>query len=59
MEDGTFIKPASDQLVYAGMLGIRAAMPFVASASLATAVTIAIRYSAVRRQSELKPKYMT
>jgi acyl-CoA oxidase len=55
LEDGTFIKPPNEKLVYGGMLGIRALIPVNTAATLAAAVTIAIRYSCVRRQSELKP----
>ena len=56
LEDGTYVKPANDKLIYGGMLTIRANIPLAASDKLAAAVTIAIRYSCVRRQSELKPK---
>jgi len=57
LADGTYVKAVNDKLIYGGMLGIRANIPLQSSESLACAVTIAIRYSCVRRQSELKPKY--
>ena len=55
LEDGSFVAPQNAKLTYAGMLAIRAALPIAASRNLAMAVTIATRYSCVRRQSELKP----
>lgn len=55
LDDGTYIKPSNEKIMYGGMLGIRAGLPLQASMTLASAVTIAIRYSLVRRQSELKP----
>lgn len=55
LEDGTYVKPSNEKIMYGGMLGIRAGLPLRASMGLASAVTIAIRYSLVRRQSELKP----
>jgi len=58
LEDGTYMKPASDRLIYSGMVNVRVKIVKGSSASLAAAVTIAIRYSAVRRQSELKPGYV-
>lgn len=55
LADGTYVKPLNEKIMYGGMLGIRAGLPLRASIGLASAVTIAIRYSLVRRQSELKP----
>jgi len=55
LEDGTYVKPENAKIMYGGMLGIRAGLPSSMSMALASAVTIAIRYSLVRRQSELKP----
>jgi len=57
LKDGTFVQAAShDKLMYGTMLYIRCFIVFnVAAFSLAEAVTIAVRYSCVRRQSELKP----
>jgi acyl-CoA oxidase len=50
--DGTYAKPAvgSDKLAYLGMVGIRAGIVNTAGMLLARAVTVAIRYSLVRRQ---------
>lgn len=56
LEDGTYVKPENEKIMYGGMLGIRSGLPLQMSMALASAVTIAIRYSLVRRQSELKPK---
>ena len=53
--DGTFIKPKNEKLTYSGMLAIRAVLPASAARILAAAVTVATRYSCVRRQSELRP----
>lgn len=55
LDDGTYVKPVNEKMMYGGMLGIRAGLPLQSSMYLAAAVTIAIRYSLVRRQSELKP----
>jgi len=55
LDDGTYVKPKSAKLVYGGMLGIRASLPRLAAHNIAKATVIAIRYSSVRRQSELKP----
>ncbi|XP_077183858.1 peroxisomal acyl-coenzyme A oxidase 1 isoform X2 [Paroedura picta] len=53
--DGTYVKPLSDKLTYGTMVFIRSIIVGDAARSLARACTIAIRYSAVRHQSELKP----
>jgi acyl-CoA oxidase len=55
LEDGTYIKPENDKIVYSGMLSIRATLPLQVATMLAKGVAIAIRYSCVRRQSELTP----
>ncbi|XP_054268638.1 probable peroxisomal acyl-coenzyme A oxidase 1 isoform X2 [Macrosteles quadrilineatus] len=56
MPDGTYIKAPSNKLTYGTMIFVRVALvKGVASSYLAKAVTIATRYSAVRRQSEMKP----
>lgn len=44
-----------DKLQYASMMSVRAALPTMAADGLSMACTIAIRYSCVRRQSEIKP----
>ncbi|XP_044309580.1 peroxisomal acyl-coenzyme A oxidase 1 isoform X5 [Varanus komodoensis] len=53
--DGTYVKPLNDKLTYGTMVFIRSIIVGDAARSLARACTIAIRYSAVRHQSELKP----
>ncbi|KAJ6660455.1 hypothetical protein lerEdw1_017879 [Lerista edwardsae] len=53
--DGTYVKPLSDKLTYGTMVFIRSLIVGDSARSLARACTIAIRYSAVRHQSELKP----
>ncbi|XP_075210147.1 acyl-coenzyme A oxidase 1-like [Lycorma delicatula] len=55
LKDGTYLKSPSDKLAYGTMIFVRVAIVRgVAASYLAKAVTIATRYSAVRRQSELK-----
>ena len=48
----------SKKLVYGGMMTLRAYIPLGSASQLAKAVTIAIRYSCVRHQSELQPGYI-
>uniref|UniRef100_A0A1B6GE28 Acyl-coenzyme A oxidase n=1 Tax=Cuerna arida TaxID=1464854 RepID=A0A1B6GE28_9HEMI len=56
LQDGTYIKSPSAKLTYGTMIFVRVALvKGVAGSFLAKAVTIATRYSAVRRQSEMKP----
>lgn len=57
LPDGTYISPANDRLLYAGMTSLRAMIVGSNERSLCMAVTIAVRYSAVRRQSEIEPGY--
>ncbi|NWI16342.1 ACOX1 oxidase, partial [Crypturellus soui] len=52
--DGTYVKPLSDKLTYGTMVFIRAHIVGDAARALSRSCTIAIRYSAVRHQSELK-----
>ncbi|XP_001628716.2 peroxisomal acyl-coenzyme A oxidase 1 [Nematostella vectensis] len=55
---GEFIRKSSkggEKAVYAPMMLIRAGIPFNVFYQLSRAMTIAIRYSTVRRQSEIKP----
>ena len=54
-EDGTFTQGVDAKLLYAGMMSARAEIPMSSSMQLAKALTIAIRYSCVRHQSELHP----
>ncbi|KAM6468970.1 peroxisomal acyl-coenzyme A oxidase 1 isoform 5-T5 [Liasis olivaceus] len=53
--DGTYVKPLNAKLTYGTMVFIRSIIVGDAARSLARACTIAIRYSAVRHQSELQP----
>ncbi|KAM5135159.1 peroxisomal acyl-coenzyme A oxidase 1 [Mantella aurantiaca] len=52
--DGTYVKPLSDKLTYGTMVFIRSMIVGESARSLARACTIAIRYSAVRHQSEIR-----
>ncbi|NXA55535.1 ACOX1 oxidase, partial [Nothocercus julius] len=52
--DGTYVKPLSDKLTYGTMVFIRSMIVGDSARALSRACTIAIRYSAVRHQSELK-----
>ncbi|KAK3759079.1 hypothetical protein RRG08_010693 [Elysia crispata] len=56
LEDGTFIFPKNDRLVYGSMTLIRTSIVGSCGRALAKAATIATRYSAVRRQSEIASK---
>ncbi|XP_067403689.1 peroxisomal acyl-coenzyme A oxidase 1 isoform X2 [Emydura macquarii macquarii] len=53
--DGTYVKPLSDKLTYGTMVFIRSLIVGDSARALSKACTIAIRYSSVRHQSELKP----
>ncbi|MEE6525050.1 hypothetical protein FKM82_024831, partial [Ascaphus truei] len=52
--DGTYMKPVSDKLTYGTMVFIRSMIVGDSARSLSRACTIAIRYSAVRHQSEIR-----
>ncbi|KAA0186590.1 hypothetical protein HAZT_HAZT004737, partial [Hyalella azteca] len=54
-KSGEYVQPASSKLTYGTMVFVRVAICFDAGRQLQRAVTIATRYSAVRRQSELVP----
>lgn len=56
LEDGTFVKAPSNVLTYGTMVLVRVNLVNASSWSLAKVATIAIRYSAVRRQSPIDPK---
>lgn len=58
LEDGTYVKAPSDKLTYGTMMFVRVVLVRDISNYLSKAVTIAIRYSAVRRQSQIKPEYV-
>ncbi|XP_077990252.1 peroxisomal acyl-coenzyme A oxidase 1-like [Glandiceps talaboti] len=53
--DGTYIKPQSMKLAYGSMVLLRVNFTRTAAECLAMASTIAIRYSTVRRQTEITP----
>ncbi|KAM4031061.1 peroxisomal acyl-coenzyme A oxidase 1 isoform 1-T1 [Anomaloglossus baeobatrachus] len=53
--DGTYVKPLSDKLTYGTMVFIRSMIVGDSARSLSRACTIAVRYSAVRHQSEIRP----
>lgn len=56
LKDGTYMKPKSDKHAYGPMIFVRAMIVLdQAARGIAQAATIAIRYSCIRRQSELKP----
>ncbi|KAM9296952.1 peroxisomal acyl-coenzyme A oxidase 1 [Gastrophryne carolinensis] len=52
--DGTYMKPVSDKLTYGTMVFIRSMIVGDSARSLSRACTIAVRYSAVRHQSEIR-----
>ncbi|XP_045447152.1 probable peroxisomal acyl-coenzyme A oxidase 1 [Melitaea cinxia] len=54
LKDGTFKASPNSKLVYGTMVYVRVTILNTASIYLAKAVTIAIRYAAIRRQSQLK-----
>ncbi|KAJ8363566.1 hypothetical protein SKAU_G00123970 [Synaphobranchus kaupii] len=53
--DGTYVKPPSDKLTYGTMVFVRSMIVGESARALSKACTIAIRYSTVRHQSELRP----
>ncbi|KAB7498100.1 putative peroxisomal acyl-coenzyme A oxidase 1 [Armadillidium nasatum] len=55
LKDGTYVQPPNEKLAYGTMVFVRVAICFDTLRQLQRAVTIATRYSAVRRQSELVP----
>lgn len=55
-EDGTFVRKSSNVLTYGTMVFVRVVIVRDMSTFLAQAATIAIRYSAVRKQSQINPK---
>ncbi|CAH2049994.1 unnamed protein product, partial [Iphiclides podalirius] len=56
LKDGTYVKVARHgKLTYGTMVFVRVTLVREAAFNLAKAVTIAVRYSAVRRQSQPKP----
>lgn len=55
LEDGTYVKSPSSKLTYGTMMFVRVVLVKDMCNYMAKAVTIATRYSAVRRQSQPKP----
>lgn len=55
-EDGTFVKGAPNVLTYGTMTFIRVGLVRGSAAYLAMGATIATRYSAVRKQSQINPQ---
>ncbi|ELU06137.1 hypothetical protein CAPTEDRAFT_20276 [Capitella teleta] len=53
--DGSYTPAKNAKVINGGMLRIRCQIPSQSASILAKAVTIAIRYSCVRRQSEMQP----
>ncbi|KAH3748665.1 hypothetical protein DPMN_183113 [Dreissena polymorpha] len=53
--DGTYVPPKNAKIAYGSMVFIRAMIVGDMGRSLAQASVIAIRYSAVRRQTEIRP----
>ncbi|CAB3410120.1 unnamed protein product [Caenorhabditis bovis] len=54
--DGTFIKPQNSKINYSAMVHVRAHMISHQALFLASCLTIAVRYSSVRRQGFIDPK---
>lgn len=54
-KEGDYVKPASDKLNYGTMVFVRVLLLDMFAFNIARACTIAVRYSAVRRQSEITP----
>ncbi|KAF9048370.1 acyl-CoA oxidase [Hymenopellis radicata] len=53
--DGKYVRPPHAKMSYGGMLYIRAGMVTTAGSIIARAITIAIRYTTVRRQGDKGP----
>lgn len=54
LEDGTYVKAPNSKLTYGTMMFVRVVLIKDASRYLSKACTIAIRYSAVRKQGQIK-----
>lgn len=54
-QDGTYVKSQNSKLNYGAMVFVRVVIVYDMVNYLSRAVTIATRYSAVRRQSQLRP----
>lgn len=55
LKDGTYQQPPSDKLAYGSMVLLRCSITASVAKCLAEACVISIRYSAVRRQTEISP----
>ena len=55
LPDGTYVRAKFDKLSYGTMVTVRAFLAYESFGFLSRAVTIAIRYSIVRRQTQNKP----
>ncbi|XP_071383529.1 peroxisomal acyl-coenzyme A oxidase 1, partial [Centroberyx affinis] len=53
--DGSYVKPPSSKLTYGTMVFIRSMIVGESARALSKSCTIAIRYSSVRHQSEIRP----
>lgn len=53
LEDGTYVKALNDKLTYGTMVFVRVVLVYDIVTYLSKAVTISIRYSAVRRQGQI------
>lgn len=58
LQDGKYVKPLHSKLSYGVMVQTRVGIVFSVSKELSRALTIATRYSAVRRQSEMVPGWV-
>lgn len=54
LPDGSFVKPPRDKMAYGSMVMTRVFISRAVVESLRRAVTIAVRYSAVRRQGQIE-----
>ncbi|XP_049873339.1 probable peroxisomal acyl-coenzyme A oxidase 1 [Pectinophora gossypiella] len=54
LEDGTYVKSVHSKLIYGSMVFVRVVIVFDMANHFAKAATIATRYSAVRRQGQIK-----
>ncbi|CAD6185266.1 unnamed protein product [Caenorhabditis auriculariae] len=55
-KDGTYIKPPHAKMSYSAMVHVRAHMNNTMAYFLASSLTIAVRYSSIRRQGHINPK---
>ncbi len=53
--DGTYSKPPTDKITYGTMVQVRSGIVIFTAGALSKAVTIATRYSVVRRQGQAAP----